>query len=543
VALSVLITTADGAVHRCGPDEPDPAWIPEGTTYDSAIPGGWRTCTFNLRRRIDEDIPLRLRDEVEVVDGDGATMWEGRIAALPRQHGDDYLAGVQCVGWAAHLKDDDSFREVYVDRDLSRWRGPSIARQIEMVATSALGSSQVTRDASGSGALELSFKAPWGPRLPNAEAWYHASGIPIRTVYALFNSNPNAPGGNASFRLTTSAVSGDNAAAGFETVDDLWAAGGVPNPGYATASIARKWWLLAWFYAVQPITGDADYTVWLRNLAVYGDHGLTRRGPDPGGFYIDDILANLLRRGAPKLNFTVGEGGSIGRPDLVVAQAAYPEPGPVENVILDLNKYVLWEWGCYDRRTFFYRPSDPTRLTWEARLDQGAHLNLEGDDDERTINGVIVTYHLPDGTSRVAGPPGSGFHIEHTALVDPDPANTATAHGYARAWKRLDITFPTVDDNAVAIGSAYLAETSLPSRSGDITLTGGIEHPTKGMRPVRELRAGDWIRLSDHPTDVPRRIIQPTHRDDQRQTTVTVGNDIKKVDALLEQLGVLTSLV
>jgi hypothetical protein len=42
---------------------------------------------------------------------------------------------------------------------------------------------------------------------------------------------------------------------------------------------------------------------------------------------------------------------------------------------------------------------------------------------------------------------------------------------------------------------------------------------------------------------VPRRIISCTHKDDERETTVSVGNDLNKVDALLEQLGVTTKIV
>jgi hypothetical protein len=34
---------------------------------------------------------------------------------------------------------------------------------------------------------------------------------------------------------------------------------------------------------------------------------------------------------------------------------------------------------------------------------------------------------------------------------------------------------------------------------------------------------------------VPRRIIQASHSDDDRSTTVSVGNDLNKVDAMLEQ--------
>lgn len=103
MALTILVTHQDGYVSRFGADEPDPAWIPFGINWESVVPGGWKSAGWNLRRRIDEDVPLRLLDEVEIIDEHGQTMYEGRIVKLPRQHGDEYLLGVECLGWASSL--------------------------------------------------------------------------------------------------------------------------------------------------------------------------------------------------------------------------------------------------------------------------------------------------------------------------------------------------------------------------------------------------------------------------------------------------------
>jgi hypothetical protein len=158
---------------------------------------------------------------------------------------------------------------------------------------------------------------------------------------------------------------------------------------------------------------------------------------------------------------------------------------------------------------------------------------------ERAINGVLVTYTSFDGTAKVAGPTGSGLDYESALLGDTDTEGTVNAHGYTRRWVDYPVNFSLADDSyAAVIGAAYLAQTQLPSRSGDLTLRGPVGHPTKGDRPPREIRAGDWIKLSDHPADVPRRIIQVSHNDDDRSTTVSVGNDLNKVDAMLEQAAV-----
>src|SRR6266542_2733218 len=98
MALTILVTHQDGYVTRLGADEPDAAWIPMGITWGSVLPGGDRDFSFNLRRRIDEDVPLRLLDAVMLLDEHGQALYMGRIVKLPRQHGDDYLLGVECMG-------------------------------------------------------------------------------------------------------------------------------------------------------------------------------------------------------------------------------------------------------------------------------------------------------------------------------------------------------------------------------------------------------------------------------------------------------------
>lgn len=530
--LTVLITSADGAQYRLGPDEPDAAWVPENITWESVVPGGWKTGSFNLRRRIDEDIPLRLLDEVEIIDEHGQTVYEGRIQKLPRQFGDDFLLGVECLGWAAHLLDDPSFCQIYVDRDISSWGEMPFEEKVRL-ANGAVDFGSLSW-ASENGGLVLAFPNQTLGAWVKAEIWYEApAGVRVALI-EYSGAETTRPTGYTAPRLV--ATQGRDYSVG--EVYNLTFDGTVRSQFLTTL---RRYISFDVDSAGNVATPAAGSNQRVSLIGVHGAHGLTSAQASSDGmdgYYIDDMLANAISSSAPKLNFTTGEGGSIERPPVVVAQATYPEPGPVENVILDLNKYVLWDWVVYENRTFFYRLTDPDRLCWEARLDQGIHLSLEGDDVEHAYNGCVVKYGLPDGTRRIAGPTGSGYDVESVLLEDTDPENTVNQHGYPRKWIELDISFPTLDDYAPIIGAAYLAQAALPARSGDITLRGEIEHPTMGMRPVREVRAGDWIRLSDHPSDVPRRIISANHSDDERTTTVSVGNDMNKVDAALEQVGV-----
>jgi hypothetical protein len=107
------------------------------------------------------------------------------------------------------------------------------------------------------------------------------------------------------------------------------------------------------------------------------------------------------------------------------------------------------------------------------------------------------------------------------------------------------VSYSTTDAGAIAIGAAYLAQLSLPARKGSINLTGLVQHPTKGLRPVSEVRAGDWIKVTDltGTSDIPRRIIQASHSPDDATCQVDVGNDIDKVDAILQRVGIATTVV
>jgi hypothetical protein len=531
MALTILVTHQDGYTTRLGADEPAAAWVPFGITWTSALPGGWKDASFSLRRRIDEDVPLRLLDEVVILDEHGQTMYEGRIHKLPRQHGDDYQLGVECVGWGAHLLDDPSVPYFFVDRDMGNWQTPPPERRL----SHGTNGWEVDYRGGADGRF-LTFDGPGdvagGRTILQNSATMLQYRAPVSTDVAKVmyrGTEANTTSMTAAGVLSDDTAAMTSSVTNSLTMDDTLRTETLTVPERYLELFAR---------ASSNHIPLAPFKRTFSKLGVYADHGLTSVAisGEPDGFYIDDMLAWALTRGAPKLNYSTGVDGSIQRPPIVVPHAFEPGLGTVERIILDLNKYVIWDWLVYDNRTFHYRPTDPDRLTWEARLDQGVHLSLEGDDVERAINGVQVEYTTFDGTQKVAGPVGSGFDYESALLGDTDSESTVNAQGYTRRWVPYPVQFSLADDSyAAVIGAAYLAQTQLPSRSGDITLRGPVGHPTKGDRPPREIRAGDWIKLSDHPADVPRRIIQVSHNDDDHSTTVSVGNDLNKVDAMLEQ--------
>jgi hypothetical protein len=53
---------------------------------------------------------------------------------------------------------------------------------------------------------------------------------------------------------------------------------------------------------------------------------------------------------------------------------------------------------------------------------------------------------------------------------------------------------------------------------------------------VWAVKAGDYVRISDHPNDQPRRIISTSYTHDSRTITLDVGTIPHKLDALMARL-------
>jgi hypothetical protein len=528
--LAISITHADGRVTRLGPDEVKPENVPTGLGFSTAMPGGFGTCSLQLLQRIDLETPLQLFDRVTVYGPGGDTAWDGYITQLPRSHGDSYGLSPGAVGYSAALKWDPSFRMIYVDRDSQSWRESGLERK-RVNATAGRPQGKVPVSIGAGGVVWL----PPVESLPTDE----------RTEI-IYDAGPGVEVARLEYQGTrTGAFTNFEAATVF--TDDLETFGTASSEALTlddTVRVATSFtdgrFAMLRTQVTSTTTPAAGHEQSFDVLAVYGNHGVnvTAVDNDTSGLVASAVIQHILNAAAPDLTYTAGAGGSITPSAFAIPHLVFKDPVTAEDAILFVNAYHQYEWGVYEDREFFWRPTDPDRVCWEARLSEGAHLELEGQQSDGTYNGVFVTYTDAIGTRKTVGPTGATADATSSQLIDTSDDNPVNSHGYSRKWARMDISQVTTHAGAVQLGAIWLAEQAVPQRRGTVTVKGTIAHPTRGQRPTWAVRAGDYVRIADHPADVPRRIVSTDYRHDSREIRMDVGTSPNKLTAILERLNV-----
>lgn len=531
-ALSLSVSLANGTVKRWGPDEADGRDIPGDTTLTDTLPGGHSTLTTSLLRRIDLPHPdEQLFADVHCYGVRGRTAWRGRMQQFPRTHGQGFGVSPGAVGYSAHLRDDPSFQEIYVDRDFGQWQEPPLTRKVTL-AGSSISFGDFSWQAGG-GALVAALPNQALGAQTIGEVWYTMPpGLLVSGLMYVGAATGTLTGWQERFVATDSETGSPS---------DLYPWNFNAALQTATLSTSRRYVHTQIYSNGTATTPSAGTNRRISTLAVYGGHGLTRRAVsgDADGFYGSDVVADVVARAAPMLTYTTGVGGSIEPTEYVIGQLAYRTPTTAEDVIADVNKYHQYDWGVYDNRQFFFRYPDPYRLLWEARLSDGAHLDADGDTAEQMYNGVFVTYTDPTGIQKTVGPPGGNFDDTDSLLEDTSSSNPVNAAGIPRKWAQLNLSFPALLSDAVQIGYVYLRERSLAGRRGRVTLTGSATHPTEGKVPAWRPRAGDWISLKDlNGSTVPRKIIEKNYTHSSRQCVLTLDNTAAALDAIMARVGV-----
>ena len=541
LALHAIIETPGGNRYRHAIDEPSAENIPSGQKFGDSMPGGFDQCEYALPRKPGVTYQdLERLSTIYIKGTGGEPAGEYRLERTPRTSGTERSISVQGVGYQAHLEDDKSAREIYVDQDLSHWGSASTQRKVNVAAVSfQIHDATVNPDTTtGAPALET-FVDEIGSNQPIAEGWYDASGLTIGSIYYAWKKSSTVNNADTNWHWTVLASSTDTETS-TDSSGELRAAGPGTGTLTATTTTAKKFGKVQFYYGTTSTVNGIHYSIFWTRLAVYGNHGLTKQGTasatDAQGFYASDVIANALSRWAPLLSYTTGADGTIKPTSFVIPQLEFREPTTVADMIQQANRFHIRDWAVWDNKTFYYHDRGDRGRSWRARVAP-AQLEETGPAVDRLWNGVIVQFRDVDGTVKTVGPTGASTDSTSADLIDTDSENPANKVGIRR-WTKIDMGIVSTTAAATEVGRRFLIETKALDSSGKAQLVGHVEDDKGILRPYWQVRAGDTISFVDAADPSPRRIVKTEKDVDAKTCTVDLDAPPDGLAAILERLGV-----
>lgn len=542
--LAAHIASPSGSNYRWAADEPEPENAAAIGSFSTVMPGGFDQCSLTLPRKPSIDYrDLERLATVTLRGAGGSVAYQGRLDTSPRTSGYQLAISPGLVGWQAHLDDDSSAREIYVDQDLSAWQGASVQRQINILNTSRDETdASVSPDAStGAPALITQITGPWS-RNTLSEGWYDSHAIPIGGIDYAWTKGVTINYSDANWGWQVIA-SDDDLVTSYDTGGNLRALG--PGIGNVTVTVGTRRWILAQCYYNGAGGGNGtSYPVYWTCLTVYGRHGLALYGTPTQtsgrGVLCSDVEANAISRWAPKLSYSTDANGTIQPSAFVIPQLRFLDPTTASAIIKAANQYELRDWAVWEGPTYYSNPRGARGRNWRARVGPSG-LQETGPQTSRLFGGVVVAFSDVVGVTRTVGPPGSNANTTDPGLQDPDPANPANELGIRR-WSMMSMG-TTTPAGAIKVGQTFLANQKLADTSGQANLVGHVEDDHGVLWPAWMVRAGDTITFLDAHDPVPRRIVSTSYTDATKTNQVNLDSPPDGLQSLLERLSVsLTSL-
>lgn len=524
-AYQLTVTSPDGIRTRWAGDERDPSRIPSGVQWSTSIPGGSDTLRCVLPRDPERGYTdTGLLTEIQVV-RDGGRTQTYRLEETPKVSGDQMALEPAAKGYRAALEDRADVQALFVDRSLSRWGDISRAYRLGLLASSFLpvSTGSVSTDVSlGLPAIfqDMEFSGLHKPYVGNL---YDAGeGLGIGSIY--YDTEYQGWTSPAADLITQITVhSDDDVTTGGSSTTDIEGAGS----GTFTPAASHRFASIEFFWDGSATDADVAYQMVWRKLAVYGDHGLTKYGSGPGGFYTGQMIGWLVDNHSTLSTGTVEDG------TFLHAHAAFQDPSTALNIVESLTRYEpLYDWMVWDQE-FSFRRRGSYGKRWRARVGPSG-LRSSGESLERLYNEVAVKVSDPLYGSLVVGPTGSDYGHTSDNLIDADPDNPINRKGITRR-ALLDMGEGTWE-GAIEVGRRFLEETKRLDNSGQCSLTGYVEDDAGIPWPVDEVRAGDEIQFTDS-TDTSWRHIAATSFDaDSHSNSLSIDAPPQTMDALLARL-------
>jgi hypothetical protein len=536
--VSIDVIAPSGRRARWAADEARPENVFSGLRWSSTMPGGWESLDCKLPRKPGlAYADLEELSKLSVYGVGGRTAGEFRLERTPRSSGqNDLSVSPSAVGYIAALEDNKAVREIYVDCDLSKWRGPSVAERIARVSTGTYspGDPSTQPDPSGSPSVALEQNGPWAVAAqPLIEAIYEApAGVNLGRLYYAWQKNAKINAADTNWRWDTILSATDVGGSG-DNSGNLRAAG--PGSGTLVATAAARYALARLFYDAAPAGGNNFVYGIYWFLAVYGDHGLDLYGTadqsHAQGVLASDVVKHAVGKWAPEIDVN---GGTIDPSSFVIPQLAFTDPTTAAEIVRQATRFELQDWAVWDGPTMHLHDRGTTGRRWRARAAVSG-LSETGPQVDRLWNSIVVAYNDVDGSTRTVGPPGSGCDVEDERLADPDPLNPANELGITR--RDMLVIGTSVAAAAVQVGARFLEESKLLDTSGQANIVGHVQDDRGVWHPYWAMRAGDSISFPDAADPSYRRITRAESTDDSKTCQIDLDAPPEGQQQLLERLG------
>jgi hypothetical protein len=535
---SVMVTTSSGKTYRWGEDDPVPEKSFHSLTYGSGVPGGFDQMTATLPRKRGVDYSdLELFSNIQVLNAGGEVVGEYRLDSAPVTAGNDFIITPNAVGYQAALEDRKDCAEVFVDIDLSHWGSPSSQWLLNNSVYTTTGASTRPDVTTGAPSLFTGTEGSPDPSSPQGVGRYDAgSFVDIASVYYAWTRHANVVAADT-YYWDVQLDSVDTFTSP-DATGNLKAAG--PGTGTLTTTAADNRFAQVHWYWNGVATGGWDVTfgIFWTMLAVYGEHGLTKRGSGSAttapGFYASDVIEYIVN------TFTNLNIGTIDATTFVIPQLEFRTPTTAAEMVKQANRFHLFDWYVGPGQRFHYRERGTYGRHWLARVGP-AKLEATGQTAERCPNKVLIGYQDVDGTPKTVGPVGSEADVEDATLAYGGvgfagaPNHPATAAGL-EVWAILDMGQVSTSNAALQVAQRFLAEINELSHSGRAELTGHVMNDAGVLFPYSSVQAGDTITFMDAADTSERRIVKAT----KGSNSVSIDLDAppEGTQALLERLGV-----
>lgn len=537
--LAVIIRDpATGAiVGRWAEDEPHVENVFANLTKGGEMPGGHKEMGCVLSRDPRLSWPdMATYSPVEVQAAGREKVWEGYLQKKPATDGDHVNIAPAVAGYQAMLEDDKgAVGPGFINQDQSAWIGPSSQRKIDVGSTWDQSASPGI-DPDPSGQPQISISSTGKITKPVWAIFFDAgSGIRIERVAGLvspINLGTSATDINVGAHMY---AMDDDRFSGSETLGDVSAGSGFSFPVSNKRYVAFQ----GEYFATAAGTEGVEYGYRLARLIVIGATGLVLQGTWP---LVGYFAKQMLEYGIPRQTPLEARPEDIEDDKFLITQAWYADPGPPSSWVADVSKYGGLDWFVLHGRRFERRFPGTYGRRWKAYAGPSG-LEKTGEDGTRLWDRLIVQWQDVDGSTKTAGPVGSGAMYEDARLEinDPDhPAVKAREGVFGSKFLRRDLLKLNgicTATEAIKTAARFLAELNQLDHSGKATLSGYNQTDTGIWLPASYVMPGDEVQFPDAADKGYRKITAPNYTDASKSCEVSLDAPREGIEALQERFN------